>query len=146
MSCIEHWTRYLHERKFRMTPQRLAILQALHAGGHLSPSQIYARVRETGMTEATVYRTLNFLAEHGVVYPSHQEGGHLTYELSPAEHHHLVCRVCGREVTIEHARLRSLLDELEAETGFRAIGPHLTFFGICPLCAARPKSPADGAD
>ncbi len=118
-----------------MTPQRLAILQALHDGGHLAPTAIYQRVRQTGMTEATVYRTLNFLAENGVVYPALQEGGHLTYELASAEHHHLICRRCGREITIEDTRLRPLLAALEAETGFRAISGHLTFFGLCPQCA-----------
>lgn len=122
-----------------MTPQRLAILQALHEGGHLSPAQIYARVRDTGMTEATVYRTLSFLAENGVVYPAYEEGGHLTYELSFEAHHHLVCRVCGREVVIGQARLRPLLSELETETGFRSIGTHLTLFGVCPQCVGSQK-------
>ncbi len=129
-----------------MTPQRLAVLEALHAGGHLSPAQVYERVRATGMTEATVYRTLNFLADNGVVYPSLQEDGHVTYELSFEEHHHLVCRVCGREETIAHARVGLLLAELEAETGFRAIAHHLTFFGICPQCASRQQDrTAEGA-
>lgn len=118
-----------------MTPQRLAILQALHEDGHLSPAQVYARVRDTGMTEATVYRTLSFLAENGVVYSSVQEGGHMAYELAREEHHHLLCRKCGCEAAIDHARLRALFVALERETGFRAIGGHVTFWGLCPRCA-----------
>lgn len=117
-----------------MTPQRLAILQALHESGHLSPSQVYERVRDTGMTEATVYRTLSFLAEHGIVYSSLQEGGHMAYELAREEHHHLLCRRCGREVTVDHARLHSLFVALEMETGFHAIDGHVTFWGLCPRC------------
>ncbi len=137
MSCTERLTRFLHERGFRITPQRLAILQALHEGRHLSPAEIYARVRATGMTEATVYRTLNFLADNGLVYSSLQEGGRLAYELAEEEHHHLLCRKCGCGTAVEHARLRPLFLELEMETGFRAIGSHVTFWGLCPRCAGQ---------
>ena len=59
MSCIPQLTQTLRARGYRMTPQRLSILQALHDGGHLSPTQIYERVHQTGMTETTVYRTLD---------------------------------------------------------------------------------------
>ncbi|MDO9349018.1 MAG: transcriptional repressor, partial [Anaerolineales bacterium] len=86
-----------------MTPQRLAILQALHDGGHLSPAQIYERVRQTGMTGATIYRTLEFLAENGVVLVANRGNGHLAYELSGESHHHLICRNCGAQVDIEPA-------------------------------------------
>jgi Fur family ferric uptake transcriptional regulator len=62
MSCIPRFTQMLRSRGYRMTPQRLAVLQALHDGGHLSPGQIFERVHQTGMTETTVYRNLEFLA------------------------------------------------------------------------------------
>jgi len=80
LSCIPKHTQTLRARGYRMTPQRLSILQALHEGGHLSPGQVYERTRATGMTETTVYRTLEFLAENGVVNPTQIGGGHLTYE------------------------------------------------------------------
>lgn len=125
----------LRERGFRMTPQRLAILQSLHEGGHLSPSQIYERVRASGMTEATVYRTLDFLAANEIVYPHQQGDSHLTYELAGTEHHHLICRLCGQEVEVEHVHLKPLFAKLEEMSGFQAIGRHITFFGMCPDCA-----------
>ena len=36
---------------------------------------------QTGMTETTVYRTLEFLAGNGVVTGTQVGGGHLAYEL-----------------------------------------------------------------
>jgi Fe2+ or Zn2+ uptake regulation protein len=125
-----------------MTPQRHAILHILKAsGGHLSPSQVYdlAHAAVPGMTETTVYRTLEFLADNDIVQSRLLNGGHLVYEIAEADHHHLVCRECGAEVEIEHSRLQPFLADLETASGFRSISSHLTFFGLCPDCQTNPS-------
>ena len=134
MSCIPQYTQTLRARGYRMTPQRLSILQALHAGGHLTPGQIFERIHETGMTETTVYRTLEFLVENGVANRAQIAGGHLTYELAGHEHHHVVCRVCGAQVDIEPDSFQEAISRLERRTGYRVDDGHLTFFGLCPQC------------
>jgi Fur family ferric uptake transcriptional regulator len=134
MSCTPQLTELLRSRGFRMTPQRLAILQALHEVGHLSPSQVYERVRGTGMTEATVYRTLEFLADNGVVLVADRGNGHLAYELATATHHHVVCRSCGAQVEVAAGVLGNLVDRLESQTGYRLSVGHLIFSGLCPSC------------
>jgi Fur family ferric uptake transcriptional regulator len=135
MSCIPRLTQMLRARGYRMTSQRSAILQALHEGGHLSPAQVYQRVRQTGMTEATVYRTLEFLARNGILLVADRGNGHLAYELSGESHHHIICRACGREVEIDPALLAPAISLMEAESGYRLNAGHLTFFGLCPECA-----------
>ena len=50
------------------------------------------------MTEATVYRTLEFLAENGVVLSALNGNGHLVYEIAGHDHHHLICRSCGMKL------------------------------------------------
>jgi Fe2+ or Zn2+ uptake regulation protein len=117
-----------------MTPQRLSILQALHDGGHLSPTQIYERVHQTGMTETTVYRTLEFLAGNGILSIADRGNGHLAYELSSTAHHHLICRNCGAQMEFEHSLLAPALGCVEHQTGYRLSAGHLTFFGLCPAC------------
>jgi len=120
-----------------MTPQRLAILHVLrHEGSHLSPGNVYKKaIKELpGLTEPTVYRTLEFLADNGLVRPSYSTNGHLTYEIAGNEHHHIVCRNCGDEIEVEHALLESLYRLLETTSGFRSINSHVTFFGVCPEC------------
>ena len=48
MSCAEQLSTPLRNRGFRMTRQRMTILHILnHDGGHLSPSQVYDRARQT---------------------------------------------------------------------------------------------------
>ena len=135
MSCLSLHSQTLRERGFRMTPQRMAILEALHAKGHLSPGTIYERVRGTGMTEPTVYRTLEFLAKNGIVYPV-QDGGHLAYELARGSHHHLVCRSCGAQLQLEAEALLEMVHRLEQQTGYRLDADHLSFTGLCPDCQA----------
>jgi Fe2+ or Zn2+ uptake regulation protein len=109
-------------------------MQALHTGGHLSPGQIYERIRAGGMTETTIYRTLEFLARNGVVHPTQVGSGHLTYELAGHDHHHLVCRACGAQLDLEPAALQDAISQLERQTGYQVDAGHLTFFGLCPGC------------
>ena len=137
MTCSNQYTPQLRARGFRMTPQRMTILHVLHhEGTHLSPTEVFARAKETlpGLTEATVYRTLEFLAENGLARPAHMGGGHLVYEIAREDHHHLVCRKCGAELQIEHTALEKLYAELETFSGYRFINSHVTFFGLCPEC------------
>ncbi len=137
MSCISDYAPQLRARGFRMTPQRLAILHALrHAETHLSPTEVYKQARRElpGLTEPTVYRTLEFLAENGFVRPSHSSNGHLTYQIAGEDHHHVVCRVCGSEIEVQHALLENLYRKLESTSGYLRIDSHVTFFGVCPQC------------
>jgi len=137
MSCSDQYTPQLRARGFRMTPQRMAILHALHhEGTHLSPTEVFALVVPTlpGLTETTVYRTLEFLAQNGLARPAHVGNGKLVYEIARQDHHHLICRKCNGQVQIDHAPLETIYSELELNSGFRSIDSHVTFFGICPEC------------
>jgi len=137
MTCAELYTPQLRARGYRMTPQRLAILHTLHhAGVHLSPTEIYETVKKElpGLTETTVYRTLEFLAENGLARPAQRSKGHLVYEIAQHEHHHIVCRVCGDEMEVEHTLLKTLYQKLESTSGYKLTDSHITFFGLCPEC------------
>lgn len=137
MSCSEDYAPQLRARGYRMTPQRLAILHVLHhSGRHLSPTEVYeqARGQSGGLTETTVYRTLEFLADNGLARPALKGNGHLVYEIARHEHHHLMCRNCGRGLEVDHAVLKTMYQKLESASGYRLTDSHVTFFGLCPDC------------
>lgn len=137
MSCASEYAPQLRARGFRMTSQRMAILHVLrHAETHLSPSEVYKQAKRDlpGLTEPTVYRTLEFLAENGLARPTHTGNGHLRYEITGNDHHHVVCRRCGSEIEVEHNLLETLYQRLESTTGYLRIDSHMTFFGVCPAC------------
>jgi Fur family transcriptional regulator, ferric uptake regulator len=137
MSCSNELGEILRARGFRMTPQRHAIIHILKvSGGHLSPNQVYEQARQTipGITETTIYRTLEFLAENGLVQPALNGKRHLVYEITDHDHHHLICDSCGAEVNIAPGALQLAIDSLENQTGYRINAGHYTFFGLCPAC------------
>lgn len=128
---------WLRSQGYRLTPQRLAILEVLRStNGHLTPSKIYAKVVANlpGLTEATVYRTLNFLAEHGLVLVAHLGRGQLVYEIAGHDHHHLICKECGAMKEIDHLEIEALYDQFLDNTGYQINTVHTTFFGLCPDC------------
>ncbi len=130
------WEEDLRALGIRATPQRRAVLGVLaEATGHLTPQEVYRRVQKRlpGVTEATIYRTLSFFVERGLVMSADWPGVGRVYELAPT-HHHLVCRRCGEAVEVEDELLREIYLALEAATGFRIVHPHLTLQGLCPTC------------
>lgn len=138
MTCSLKYAPQLRAQGMRMTSQRVAILHVLHhTGGHLSPTQIYKMAKEEypSLTEPTVYRALEELAEKKFLLAAHVGGGKMVYELAENHnHHHLICRECHAEIQVEHAALEKLFAELEAASGYRSIDSHVTFFGVCPKC------------
>lgn len=127
----------LRARGFRLTPQRLAILRVLNqVGTHRTPQEVYnlALKEIPGITEATVYRTLNFLAVQGLVLEAHVGNGQLVYECADQIHHHLVCRVCQATCTVDYTDLQGVFRELEQKTGYQIDSRHVTLLGLCPGC------------
>jgi Fe2+ or Zn2+ uptake regulation protein len=134
---------WLRSQGYRLTPQRLAILEVLRsANGHLTPSKIYQQVVADlpGLTEATVYRTLNFLAEQGLVLVAHLGRGQLVYEIAEHDHHHLICKECGDMKEIDHLEFKALYDQFLEDTGYQINSVHTTFFGLCPDCLQKNSS------
>lgn len=137
MSCVSDYEPQLRSRGFRVTSQRMAILHVLrHSGKHLSPREVYESAKKDfpRLTEPTVYRTLGFLAKNGLARLTQSGSGHLRYELTGTDHHHLVCRVCGDEIEVDHQLLENLYGKMESTSGYKRIDSHVTFFGVCPEC------------
>ena len=136
----------IRKQGYRMTPQRQLILDAVcEVGGHASPESVCERVqqRSTVVNRATVYRTLTFLCEVGLVTSTLGSSGHLEYEIvGPKQHHHLVCQECGVSVELPADRVTPLFETIENEYGFR-IAPHthLSLYGLCAVCHAGPVRP-----
>ncbi len=135
-----HQTDYvasLRARGFRVTPQRQTILDAVCAGGgHTTLPEIYARVQAAApaINLATVYRTLDFLQQAGLVVTA-DIGGHTVYEIAgPAPHHHLVCQVCGCVEEIDPALVKVFFTTLAQAHAFDVDVHHLVLTGYCGQC------------
>ena len=82
----------LREAGIQTTPQRLQIADLLfERGGHLSALELFESINRhgPGVCRATVYNTLNLLAERGLVREICLDGGRTMYDTNTAPHHHL---------------------------------------------------------
>jgi Fe2+ or Zn2+ uptake regulation protein len=135
--------RRLRERGYRLTASRRAVIRVLlRSDHHLTPQEIYERARseDAGIGLVTVYRTLDLLAEMGLVKRLHGENGCHGYAASaPGVHrHYLVCTGCGAVVEFDgYKEIEDLLKKLESKTGFVVTDHWLQVFGLCPECRAR---------
>lgn len=133
----DDWRTQLRERGYRLTPQRELILAAVERLGHATPDEVLAAVREqsSAVNISTVYRTLEVLEELGLVRHAHLSDRAPTYHsVSDSEHFHLVCRNCGRVISVDPDVLKPLQEELEVDHGFTVDVGHLTVFGRCSEC------------
>jgi len=137
----DYVTRQLAARQFKITRQRRAVLNAIVGSqARMSAADIYARAgrecHDLGL--ATVYRTLDILAEIGAIRRVHLDDGCEGFAAASAEHgHHLVCRQCSATVEIEGCDLTGMLRRVEASTGFKVDEHWLELVGRCPACQAK---------
>jgi len=135
----------LKDQDYRLTPQREAILAILlgNRDKHLSADDIYLKLQrrhpEIGL--ATVYRTLDVLADLGLVYKSDFGSGKAVYELIEEAdahcHHHLICLSCGKVLEFDEDLLEPLEEAVATVSRFRIVDHSLRFFGFCQDCQAQ---------
>lgn len=128
----------LREHKFRITPQRIAVLRVL-AGSrdHPSVEGIFDQVKKDFPTTslATVYKTVTLLKQlNEVLELGVQERGNRYDGNKPYPHPHLICIECNKIMDTELNSLDSITRELALETGFHITSHRLDFFGICSDC------------
>jgi Fur family transcriptional regulator, ferric uptake regulator len=135
---VETLRRTLHERGFRMTPQRQLVLDAVEELEHATPEQICSSVQRLApaVNITTVYRTLDLLERLGVVRHTHLGHGAPSYSVHGHEHLHLVCHWCGQVAEVPTERLDELAGQLRTDFGFRLDATHVALSGTCAKCAA----------
>jgi Fur family transcriptional regulator, ferric uptake regulator len=121
----------------RITVPRRAICEVLaqEHDEHLTAPDLHRRAEEitgTSIAPSTVYRTIETLESVGRVHHVHLGHGPAVIHLSGhADHHHLVCEVCGRTEDIPLDELSELIDHLESSRGFVVGGVHFALVGHC---------------
>ena len=138
----------LREMGYRLTPQRMLILEAVAEGeGHMGADEVYRRAKASYpyMDIATIYRTLHLLKKLGVVTEV-AIGDRLHYELTDPEgkHHHMVCRLCQRAFNLGPHYLEEFHNTLLSEFGFEPDLEHFAISGVCAPCRGQGVAPEPG--
>ncbi|HXG25556.1 MAG TPA: Fur family transcriptional regulator [Candidatus Binatia bacterium] len=123
---------------YRLTAPRRALAGLIASrGGHFTAENLLgeSRRRRLGVTRATVFRSLDVLADLGIVerldLPS---GEHAFVACEPVHHHHIVCSSCGRSTEVEDSGLEAVAARIARDTGYRIDTHRLELFGLCPTC------------
>ncbi|MGH3362271.1 MAG: Fur family transcriptional regulator [Nocardioides sp.] len=122
----------------RPTRQRRAVAEVLSTFADFrSAQEIHELLARNGdqVGLATVYRTLQRLAEAGEVDVLRTEDGEAIYRrCSESHHHHLVCRECGATVEVEGPAVERWTQAIAAEHGYGEVSHTLEIFGLCAVC------------
>lgn len=128
----------LKQTGHRITPQRLAILEALVNGsGHPTAEEVHRKIQARFPTTslATVYKTINLLKIEGEILEL--EFGDLGNRFDghkPYPHPHMICTQCGRIVDSDLDELESLVQTLAEQSGYQVQAHRFDVFGLCPDC------------
>lgn len=128
------------ERELRRTRQRAAIDEVLdQIDDFTSAQELYATLRARGskIGLATVYRTLQTMADDGRVDVIRADSGEAVYRRCgiDAHHHHLVCRSCGAAVELARPAVEAWTAQVAQEHGYSDVTHTVEIFGYCPRCA-----------
>lgn len=123
---------------FRLTEPRrtVARLIAGHPGAFTAAELAEAsRKARPPVGRATVFRSLEILADLGVVeHIDLPSGEHAYVSCDAAHHHHVVCSACGRSVDAGAGGLSRIIDEVARRSGYRIESHRLELYGLCPAC------------
>ena len=128
----------MSEQPLRLTRQRQAVADVLATLDDFRSAQeihelLVNQGRAVGL--ATVYRTLQLLADHQEVDVLRGRDGEASYRrCSTTHHHHLVCRSCGATVEVEGPAVEQWTQTVAEEHGYADVSHTLELFGDCPRC------------
>jgi Fur family ferric uptake transcriptional regulator len=123
----------------QVTAQRLAVLRAVAALPHSTAADIDMAVRtEIGsISLQAVYDALGVLADAGIIRRIQPAGSPARYEdRIDDNHHHLICRSCGRMIDVDCAVGDSPCLTPAAYRGYEIDEAEVIYWGRCPECAA----------
>ena len=127
----------------RPTRQRRAVAEVLATFSDFrSAQEIHELLGRQGepVGLATVYRTLQRLADAGEVDMLRTEDGEAIYRrCSESHHHHLVCRGCGATVEVEGPAVERWTRAIASEHGYDDVSHTLEIFGTCGSCARKAR-------
>jgi Fur family ferric uptake transcriptional regulator len=136
----EHAQAELRSAGHRQGQARRAVIELLaRQRCALTATEIEEGLRRRGhrVGLATVYRTLELLAERKLVGRLEVGQGSARYEPmlpSGEHHHHLVCDSCGRVIPFDDDELESTIDRLARKVRFDVAEHDVVLHGACRSC------------
>ena len=123
--------------KPKLTPQREAVYQVIQErDDHPTASDIFeaARRRLPSISYATVYNSLRYLKDAGLVLEINFGDSASRYDRETERHDHAICNDCGKLVDFDLPDAAKLMNAAARKSHFQPQSVHLTLRGRCPDC------------
>ena len=118
----------------RMTGQRRVIAQVLQDSvDHPDVEELYARATaiDSGISIATVYRTVKLFEEAGILERLEFGDGRARYEDAERDHHdHLIDMQTGEVIEFVDPEIEALQERIAARLGYELRGHKLELYGV----------------
>ena len=138
----------LRQRGIQVTAQRLAVLRAVSSHPHVTADAVAEAVRgEIGaISLQSVYDALGVLVAEGLLRRIQPSGSPARFEDRVGDnHHHLICRICGRVVDVDCAAGPAPCLTAADDRGYEIDEAEVAYWGRCPDCVAQSQA-APGTD
>lgn len=138
----------LRSRGLQVTAQRLAVLQAVTRRPHCTADQVAEDVRaEIGsISRQAVYDALHVLTDNGLVRRVQPAGSPALYDPRTGDnHHHAICRDCGKAVDIDCAIGDAPCLTAAEGSGFAIDEAEVIYWGTCGDCVTHSPDQAKRA-
>jgi Fur family transcriptional regulator, stress-responsive regulator len=132
----------LRRHGVQVTAQRLAVLRAVSGRPHITAEAVaeVAKGEIGAISRQSVYDALGVLVDKGIIRRIQPVGSPARYEDRVGDnHHHLICRACGRLVDIDCAVGSAPCLTAADANGFEIDEAEVIYWGRCPECAARDR-------
>jgi len=130
----------LREHGLLVTAQRLAVLRVVTRRPHRTAEEIAedARADIGAISRQAVYDALGILVAKGVIRRIQPAQSPALYEARLGDnHHHVICRTCGKTVDVDGVLGESQCATAAASSGYQVDEAEVIYWGICPECLAK---------
>jgi Fur family ferric uptake transcriptional regulator len=135
----------LRQRGIQITAQRLAVLRAVGREPHITADAVAEAVRADigAISLQSVYDALSLLVTEGLIRRIEPPGSPARFEDRVGDnHHHLICRVCGRVVDVDCAIGTAPCLTAASDMGYEIEEAEVAYWGRCPDCVAATRADA----
>ena len=120
-----------------LTKAREVVVRVIRgANEHLTANEVFddARQELPGISFATVYNSLRYLKDTGLIAEIRFGNGASRYDRMTKRHDHAICTECGKLVDIEMEIPEAVLKRAAKESRFKPERLEFTLRGLCPDC------------
>ncbi|MFH0821177.1 MAG: transcriptional repressor [Pseudomonadota bacterium] len=123
-----------------MTKQRRVILEEImKVQTHPTADDVFRMVRKRlpNISLGTVYRNLEFLAEHDMIQSLEYSSAQKRFDGITDNHYHVRCKVCGSVADVPMEPISGIEQTAAGSSEYEIVTHRLEFIGVCPGCRRR---------